>query len=466
VNFGCEHFGVGYYGAPSAIRYHWLVEDPASPGTLIHGPAVNVATPSWTYYPPAQGQPVAQVQAVIEVPPPAEIPVFEFGDAIWVKSIVTTSHSNQVIELRDLVSDDPDDPADENWANGEPDEVEIEWQILQTEFNNPGGANNELAGGLEDLPNGDEVVTRRYEFYKYAGPLDPETNEAQCDNYPQVSDPADPSYKEECDPATVDVLGDYIGAQMAGFNVEAVLGLIDHLQDGALDEPYTTRTIVVGGNTPYVTSITAGALPAGLVLDSATGVLSGAPTVAGQFSFTVTATDADAVQVTKDYTMTVVGPEVVDECPDDPAKIEPGVCGCGVPDLDTNANGIADCLEAQTDLGVAFRRSRETVRVGRKAAYAIAVTNAGPELATSVVLTATMSGVPFQPGRLAKGCAAAGDQIVCSLGDLAAGKTSRKRIKVVPTGAGTLQVSATVSSATADSNTANQTASVQTAVTQ
>ena len=33
VNEGCEHFGVGYYGAPTAIRYHWLVDDGS--GTLV-----------------------------------------------------------------------------------------------------------------------------------------------------------------------------------------------------------------------------------------------------------------------------------------------------------------------------------------------------------------------------------------------------------------------------------------------
>jgi hypothetical protein len=498
VNLGCEHFGVGYYGAPSAIRYHWLVEDPSAPGSLIHGLAVNVATPSWTYYPPAPAQPFAQVQAVIEVPPPAEVPVYEFGDAVWVKSIVTTSHNNQVVELKDLVSDDPDDPADKNWANGEPDEVEVEWHILQTEFKNPGGANNELAGGLEDLPNGDEVVTRRYEFYKYAGPLDPETNEANCDNYPQISDPADPSYKAECDPASVDVLGDYIGAQMAGFNVEAVLGLIDHIQDGDLDQPYTTRTVVVGGNTPYVTAVTSGALPAGLSLDSATGVLSGTPTAAGQFTFTVTATDADSVQAVKSYTVAVHGPAGVDDCPDDPEKIEPGICGCGAPDTDgdgdgtpdcvdecaadpaktapgacgcgvadadSNANGVADCLEPQTDVGIAFRPSRPIVRVNRRAAYALVVTNAGPEIANGVVATATLSGVPFESLRLPKRCVAAGDQIVCTVGDLAAGAKATTRVAVRPIGAGALDVTATVSSATADPNPANQTASVETVVT-
>ena len=307
VNIGCEHFGVGHYGAPTVIRHHWLVEDPAAPGTLIHGPAVNVSTPSWTYYPPAPAQPVAQVQAVILAPPPPPAPVYEFGDATWVKSIVTTSHSNQFVELKDLVSDDPADPNDKNWRNGEPDEVEVEWRILQTEFNNPAGANNDLAGAKEDLPHGDEVITRRYEFYKYVGPLDPETNEAKCDNYPQISDPGDRKYKVECDPATVTVLGDYIGAQMAGFNAEAVLGLVDHIQDGDLDELYTTRTVVVGGNTPYVTSVALGSLPPGLGIDSPTGVLSGTPTDAGEFSFTISATDADAVQVTRAYTIKVNG---------------------------------------------------------------------------------------------------------------------------------------------------------------
>jgi hypothetical protein len=342
VNFGCEHFGVGHYGAPTAVRYHWLIEDAATPGGLIRGPAVNVATPTWTYFPPAPAQ-VAQVQAVILAPPPPPAPVYEFGDAMWVKSIVTTSHNNQVVELKDLVSDDPNDPSDENWANGEPDEVEVEWHLLQTEFNNPDGANNELAGANEELPNGDEVITRRYEFYKYVGPLDPETNEAKCDNYPQVSDPADPQYKPECDPATVAILGDYIGAQMAGFNVEAALGLIDHLQDGDLNQLYTTRTVVVGGNTPYVTSVVSGALPAGLSLDSVTGVLSGTPTAAGVFSFTVTASDADGVQVTKDYTMSVT--DQADACPDDPAKTEPGLCGCGVPDTDGDGDGAPDCSD-------------------------------------------------------------------------------------------------------------------------
>jgi hypothetical protein len=35
----------------------------------------------------------------------------------------------------------------------------------------------------------------------------------------------------------------------------------------------------------------------------------------------------------------------VDECPSDPAKVIPGICGCGVSDTDANGNGTADCLD-------------------------------------------------------------------------------------------------------------------------
>jgi hypothetical protein len=34
-----------------------------------------------------------------------------------------------------------------------------------------------------------------------------------------------------------------------------------------------------------------------------------------------------------------------DSCPADPAKSSPGVCGCGVPDKDTDGDGVKDCLD-------------------------------------------------------------------------------------------------------------------------
>lgn len=56
--------------------------------------------------------------------------------------------------------------------------------------------------------------------------------------------------------------------------------------------PYSVTFSVSGGIAPYTLAVTAGSLPAGLTLDGTTGELSGMPTTAGTFSFTVAATDS------------------------------------------------------------------------------------------------------------------------------------------------------------------------------
>jgi hypothetical protein len=38
-------------------------------------------------------------------------------------------------------------------------------------------------------------------------------------------------------------------------------------------------------------------------------------------------------------------PDFIDGCPADPAKADPGLCGCGVPDVDTDEDGVLDCLD-------------------------------------------------------------------------------------------------------------------------
>ncbi len=35
----------------------------------------------------------------------------------------------------------------------------------------------------------------------------------------------------------------------------------------------------------------------------------------------------------------------IDNCPDDPDKMVPGVCGCGIPDVDSDGDGTLDCLD-------------------------------------------------------------------------------------------------------------------------
>ncbi len=34
-----------------------------------------------------------------------------------------------------------------------------------------------------------------------------------------------------------------------------------------------------------------------------------------------------------------------DNCPDDPNKLNPGICGCGVPDIDSDNDGVPDCVD-------------------------------------------------------------------------------------------------------------------------
>ncbi len=313
VNFGGEHFGVGYNSAVGAVRYNWLVDNGS--GALVRGGAVDVSTPTFTYYPGA----VAQVQAVIAPPPPPAPPQKEFGKAVWMKEIKTTTHNANKVKLRELVSDDAAHPERKNWKNGEPDEVEVEWRILQKKTSQAdGGPNNNVAAAAEDLPNGNEVVTRRYEFYKYTGPLDAETGEAMGDavGADGIHGSGTATYADHFSAATGEwvtvttdmstkvVVGDYIGAQMAAVDVDAAVGLIEHVSEGKVNTPYAARTVVVQGSLPF-TATRDGELPPGMILNTDTGVLSGTPTAAGQFNFNVTADDGLNPSVSKNYTLTV-----------------------------------------------------------------------------------------------------------------------------------------------------------------
>jgi hypothetical protein len=323
VNEGCEHFGVGYYGTPTAIKYNWLIDGGAA-GLVYSGSPVAVAAPKFVYTAPAVGQPAQAVAAIPAplVPNPAGK---EFGEPSWVKVIKTTTHSSNPVALQDLISDDADNDGLADWQNKEPDEVETEWFLLQAN-NGSNPAKAELQGSADDMGDGSKTVTRRYEFYRYgADPntLDGENGEAMCSGVNSTTDPNDPNYLHGVgeNVAVTDangdtyyvncaaqvVVGSYVGAQMAGFAAEAPLGLIDHLQDGEKGTPYTPRTVVVGGNTPFVITIPNGSLPPGLTIDPLNGVLSGTPTAGGDFPFTVHATDFNNASASQIYSLHIAG---------------------------------------------------------------------------------------------------------------------------------------------------------------
>ncbi len=69
-----------------------------------------------------------------------------------------------------------------------------------------------------------------------------------------------------------------------------------------------TQTISASGTTaPYSFAVSSGALPAGITL-APNGTLSGTATQLGTFNFTITATDANAITGSRDYTLTVNAP--------------------------------------------------------------------------------------------------------------------------------------------------------------
>ena len=83
------------------------------------------------------------------------------------------------------------------------------------------------------------------------------------------------------------------------------------LPDGYIHQSYSQTLAAISGTTPYTWSITSGALPAGLTLNSTTGVISGTPTAKGTSFFTVTASDAHNIIATKELSIVVCLPLAV-----------------------------------------------------------------------------------------------------------------------------------------------------------
>ena len=73
---------------------------------------------------------------------------------------------------------------------------------------------------------------------------------------------------------------------------------------GVIGQPYSAALSASNGTAPYSFTVASGSLPAGLTLSS-TGMVSGTPTAAGTFSFTVKVTDANAQSAGTAFSITI-----------------------------------------------------------------------------------------------------------------------------------------------------------------
>ncbi len=205
---GCEHYGYyfPYYGGgarPTKTIYRWLVDDPQNPGTLIPSPGQIVQVPAVVVIlvPPAVpgGAPGIAFQIPVLPPPPPPIPKpeLQYGVAKWVK--VLKSEAQRAVVVDDLLEDNPVVPND-----ADPAAVETAWKLLQF---NPHSANSGILHSQAIVGQGAKAVIRKYEFYKYSGPLDPLNAKALCGG------------DGLCTAPLPGELGDFIGNQMAAANV-------------------------------------------------------------------------------------------------------------------------------------------------------------------------------------------------------------------------------------------------------
>lgn len=112
------------------------------------------------------------------------------------------------------------------------------------------------------------------------------------------------------------------------------------LPNSAVGSPYSATVTASGGTGPYTFAVTSGALPSGLLLNGASGAITGTPTTVGTFNFTITATDtATGCLGSRAYTILIAAAGVCPPLTLNPATLPPGNIGTPYNQAITAAGG-------------------------------------------------------------------------------------------------------------------------------
>jgi type VI secretion system secreted protein VgrG len=183
---------------------------------------------------------------------------------------------------------------------------------------------------------------------------------------------------------------------------------------------YNSLVAASGGTPPYTLSINPGSLPPGLILNAATGAVTGTPTGAGGTSaFTANALDSLSASATNACSIVVTG------------------------------------TAGQADVSITKTGPATGVAAGTNITYNIAVANAGPASAASVtVYDVIPAGTTFVSATPSQGSCSGTSTVSCSLGTILSGGSATIAIVVTSPG-GLLSNTATVVSTTPDPVTGN-----------
>jgi hypothetical protein len=274
--FPCDHFGVSTNIPATAVEYNWLLETGA-PGQLTQQIS-SVPAPVWTVtpVPPVNNVPQAP-KVVVQIKAPKIENNVEFGEPRWVK--VTASGSPVNVEVGDLVGNN-------KVVQDAKKQVQVEWQLIQLDMQNPASGVIDLTG--VQLDNNVKAVVYTFESYEYKGDFDPETHEA----LPRTSDT--PKQPDQLD------LGNFKAIQMAAINLDGnapapapapVAPTINAaISDAVINQFYSQVIDATPSVAGDVLALTITGLPDGLTFDGLK-TISGTPTSITTAQITIQADD-------------------------------------------------------------------------------------------------------------------------------------------------------------------------------